>query len=81
MNDSLVATWVAPASSGDSPIDAYQITITGSDGGGTFTQTVAGSTLSTSFAVSDVPDWSVQVRAHNAAGWGPWSTRVTLGGA
>ena len=80
-NDTLVATWVAPASPGDSPIDAYQVTISGSDGAGTFTQTVASSALSASFAVSDVPDWRIQVRAHNAAGWSAWSAAVTLGGA
>jgi hypothetical protein len=77
--DTLVATWVA-AVAGDSPVDSYQVTITGSDGAGTFTQTVGGSTLSASFVVSDIPDWSIQVRAHNAAGWGAWSARVTLGG-
>jgi hypothetical protein len=65
---------------GDSPIDQYQITITGSDGGGTFTQTVPGTALTASFTVDYIPDWTVTVRAHNAAGWGPWSTRFTLGG-
>jgi hypothetical protein len=79
-NDTLVATWSAGAA-GDSPTDQYQITIKGSDGGGTFTQTVSGSTPSATFAVSDVPDWSIQVRAHNAAGWGAWSTTAHLGGA
>jgi hypothetical protein len=78
--DTLVATWNA-APAGDSPTDQYQITITGSDGGGTFSQNVSGSTLSATFAVSDVPDWKVQVRAHDAAGWSPWSISVRLGGA
>jgi len=78
--DTLVATWNA-APAGDSPTDQYQITITGSDGGGTFTQTLSGSSLTATFAVSDGPDWSVQVRAHDAAGWGAWSTSYTLGGA
>jgi hypothetical protein len=78
-SDTMVVTWLAPAA-GDSPIDQYQITVNGSDGGGTFTQTVSGSTPTATFAVNDIPDWSIQVRAHNAAGWGPWSTRVTLGG-
>jgi hypothetical protein len=78
-SDSLAASWAA-ASPGDSPVDQYQITINGSDGGGTFTQTVAGTTLAATFAVSDIPDWSIQVRAHNTAGWGPWSARSTLGG-
>jgi hypothetical protein len=78
--DTLVATWQAgPA--GDSPTDAYLITITGSDGGGTYTQTVSGSTLTATFSVSDTPDWKIQVQAHDTAGWGPWSTSYTLGGA
>jgi hypothetical protein len=79
-NDTLVASWTA-GTPGDSPTDQYQITITGSDGGGTFTQTLSGSTLGATFAISDGPDWGVRVRAHDAAGWGPWSTQVTLGGA
>jgi hypothetical protein len=78
-NDPLLASWNA-AVPGDSPTDQYQITIRGSDGAGTFTQTVNGSTLTATFSVSDIPDWSVTVRAHNAAGWGPWSSAFVLGG-
>ena len=78
--DTLVAGWAA-AAGGNSLVDQYQVTINGSDGGGTFTQTVTGSTLTATFAVSDNPNWAVTVRAHNAAGWGPWSTAFTLGGA
>ncbi len=77
--DTLVATWQA-AVPGDSPVDQYRITITGSDGGGTFTQTVSGATLTASFTVDFVPNWSVTVQAHNAVGWGPASTPVSLGG-
>ena len=78
--DTLVATWAA-APAGNSPVDSYQVTVKGSDGGGTFTQTVDGATLTATFAVNDIPDWSITVRAHNAAGWGPWSARARLGGA
>jgi len=77
--DTLIATWHA-AVPGDSPIDQYQVTISGSDGGGTFTQTVSGTMLTASFTVDYIPNWSVKVRAHNAVGWGPWSTSFTLGG-
>lgn len=77
--DPLVANWTA-AVPGDSPTDQYQININGSDHAGAFTQTVAGSIFTATFSVSDVPDWSVQVRAHNAAGWGPWSAAFRLGG-
>lgn len=75
----LVATWNA-ANPGDSPIDEYEVLIVASDGGGTFTQTESGATLMASFVVDFIPDWGVQVRAHNAAGWGPWSASYTLGG-
>ena len=78
--DTLVASWAA-SSGGDSPVDAYEVTITGSDGGGTVTQTVAGAVLAAVFPVSDTPDWSIKVRAHNAAGWSAWSAGFTLGGA
>jgi hypothetical protein len=78
-SDTLVATWAA-AVPGDSPIDQYQITITGSDGAGTFTNTVSGTTLTTYFSVNYIPNWKVTVQAHNAFGWGPTSSVFTLGG-
>jgi len=74
-----VASWNA-ADPGDSPVDQYEVTIHGSDGGGTFTEDVSGTTLTASFTVDSTPDWSVTVRAHNIVGWGPWSARFTLGG-
>lgn len=77
--DTLIATWQA-ADPGNSPIDQYLVTITGSDGAGTSTQTVSGTTLTASFTVDYIPNWSVTVRAHNAFGWGPTSSTVTLGG-
>jgi len=75
----LIARWNA-AVPGDSPVDEYEVLIIGSDGGGTFTQTVSGASLTASFTVDDIPDWRVVVRAHNAAGWGPWSAGFRLGG-
>lgn len=77
--DTLLATWPA-ADPGNSPIDQYLITITGSDGAGTATQTVSGTTLIASFTVDYIPNWSVTVQAHNAFGWGPVSGVFTLGG-
>ena len=77
--DMLSVTWAA-AAPGDSPIDQYKITITGSDGSGTFTLTVSGAMLAASFAVSDIPDWTISVQAHNAVGWGPASIQIVLGG-
>ena len=76
--DTLVATWQA-AVPGDSPIDQYRITISGSDGAGTLTQTVSGTTRTASFTVDYIPNWSVTVQAHNVIGWGP-SASFTLGG-
>jgi len=61
-------------------VDQYLVTITGSDGGGTFTQTVSGTTLTAYFGVDYIPNWSVTVQAHNAAGWGPVSVAFNLGG-
>jgi len=77
--DTLVAAWQA-AIPGDSPIDQYRVVIVGSDGAGTVTQTVSGTTLTASFTVDCVPNWSVTVQAHNATGWGPSSSVFTLGG-
>ncbi len=77
--DTLIATWQA-ADPGNSPIDQYLITITGSDGAGMFTQSVSGTTLTASFTVDFVPNWSVSVQAHNAVGWGLSSSVFTLGG-
>ena len=68
--DTLVATWQASVP-GDSPIDQYRITIIGSDAAGTLTQLVSGTTLSASFTVDYLPNWSVTVQAHNATGLGP----------
>lgn len=77
--DTLIANWPA-AAPGNSPIDQYLVTITGSDGGGTFTNTVSGTTLTTYFNVDYIPNWSVTVQAHNAFGWGPVSSAFNLGG-
>ncbi len=77
--DQLVVTWAA-AGTGDSPIDQYKVTITGSDGAGKYTHTVSGATLTASFSVNDIPDWRITVQAHNAVGWGPSSPTIVLGG-
>jgi hypothetical protein len=41
---------------------------------------VSGTTLIAYFNVDSNPSWSVTVQAHNAAGWGPSSAAVALGG-
>lgn len=79
--DSLLAKWTAPVS-GNSPISSYQVDVAAHDADGAppgpYSATVSGSTLSASFAIDDTFDWAVKVRAHNAAGWGPWSASVVL---
>lgn len=77
--DTIIATWNA-ALPGNSPVDEYEIVVNGSDGAGTSAQTVSGTTLTAYFNVDFIPNWTVTVRAHNAAGWSPWSTPFTLGG-
>ncbi len=78
-SDTLVATWSA-AVPGDSPVDQYLVTITGSDGAGTFTNSVSGTALTTYFNVDYIPNWKITVQAHNAFGWGPVSGTFNLGG-
>ncbi|HTP59304.1 MAG TPA: fibronectin type III domain-containing protein, partial [Spirochaetia bacterium] len=77
--DTIIVTWTA-AVPGDSPVDEYEVTITGSDGGGSFTQDVSGTTLTAYFGVDTAPNWSITVRAHNSVGWGPSSSSIRLGG-
>jgi hypothetical protein len=75
----LVASWNA-ADPGNSPVDKYQIRIKDFDSGVVLRQTVPGTILTGALTVSSVPDWTVTVRAHNAAGWSTWSAPFTLGG-
>ena len=77
--DTILASWSA-AVPGDSPVDEYRVTVNGSDGAGSFTQTVSGANLTAQFSVDYTPNWTLTVQAHNAAGWGSWSTPFTLGG-
>jgi hypothetical protein len=79
-NTSILVRWSAPTP-GDSPTDDVQVSIATYDPTGVATVFDAGtatSLLATGF--DSVPDYQVQVRAHNAAGWGSWSTTVILGG-
>jgi hypothetical protein len=77
--NTLIATWQA-ADPGNSPVDQYFVSITGSDGAGTLTNSVSGTILSASFNVDSTYNWSVTAQAHNAFGWGPLSSVFTLGG-
>ncbi len=77
--DNMVVTWKA-AAPGDSPTDQYTVLVTNPDTGQTYSQTVSGTTLSATLSLSDVPDYTIKVQAHDAAGWGAWSTSYLLGG-
>ena len=70
--------WVAPADPGSSPITGYQARLNG--GGYTdFLFQAAGST-GTSYTTGVLFDgvYTLEVRAENASGYGPWSTAVTI---
>ena len=78
-----LASWTA-AVPGDSPVDQYQVKAAVHDADPPVpapqSQTLGGSAVNAVFSVDDTFDWSVQVRAHNAAGWGKWSPAVIIGG-
>jgi len=63
-----------PPSAGNSAIDEYEVAASG--GGQTLVSYVSGSTLSDYLAPQPADTLAVTVRAHNAAGWGPWSAPV-----
>jgi hypothetical protein len=77
--NTLRVTW-QPGASGDSPIDRYQVAAADPDTGTRVKQSVPASSLSATLSISDIPDWTIQVRAHNVAGWGRWSAKVLVDG-
>jgi hypothetical protein len=68
-------SWV-PTSFGNSVINGYQVLATG--GGQRLTTYVAGTVLTAYLYPQPADLLSVKVRAHNGAGWSPWSTPVTF---
>jgi hypothetical protein len=80
--DQIAVRWSAPTG-GNSPVDSYQVQATFVDGDlphAPVTQTVTAPATSGALTANDVDTWSVQVRAHNGAGWGPWSNAVVVAG-
>ena len=74
----LGASWTA-AVAGNSPIDDYQVQVAQSTPPASRrTSTPAQRPPSRSPGSNNALDWAVQVRAHNAAGCGRWSTKVVL---
>lgn len=91
-NTNLLAVSWQPGTTGDSPIDQFEVMATASDSDAT-SQSMAvsgslhpmvvyvnGSATSAYIRLDDTLSWSVTVRAHNTAGWGLWSTARILGG-
>lgn len=82
-SSALLASWAA-AAPGDSPVDVYRVKVTAHDADppvpGPYARSLGGTTLSTSFTLNSTLDWKIKIRAHNAAGWGPWSKAVILHG-
>jgi predicted phage tail protein len=76
-NESAPLTWLAPSSTGGSPIDKYAVQQAPS-AGGPWTTISEPTTLNyTATALTNGTPYYFQVAAHNAAGWGPYSTVVT----
>jgi hypothetical protein len=74
----IVVAWTA-ASAGDSATSDYQVLFTPLSSSLSPVTYDAGAGLIASVVVpSQAIDWSVQVRAENAAGWGPWSPAATV---
>ena len=78
---SIVASWTA-STPGDSPISDYQVQATAYDTGGPApAPVVVDSGPATTIGIGGLDstlDWSIQVRALNSFGWGPWSTAVIV---
>jgi len=74
---SLALTWMPP-SPGNSAIDVNEVTAVGvgEEKPTPYVTTVSGSATSAYLSVDHTTGWSVSVRAHNAAGWGPPSQAV-----
>jgi hypothetical protein len=63
-----------PPSPGNSAIDRYEVTATGE--GNNIISYVSGSATSDYLYPAPADSLAVKIRAHNAAGWGRWSTTV-----
>jgi hypothetical protein len=73
----IVATWTA-APPGDSATTDYQVLCTPSNHLSPVTYDAGTGLIASIIVPTDTVDWSVQVRAENAAGWGAWSPAMTI---
>jgi hypothetical protein len=77
---SLSVSWGA-TDPGNSPIDSFEIQALPVNSGTTSTLDAVISAPATAYYFGNANNslsWQVTVRAHNAAGWGPWSTSVVV---
>jgi hypothetical protein len=68
---------------GNSPIDSFEIQALPANSGTTSPLDAVVSAPATAYSFGNADNsvtWQVTVRAHNAAGWGPWSTAVVVPG-
>ena len=78
--NSLACRWTPPTSTGDSPIDDYEVSATDTDGGYVLNDAGNVTEAFTSPVNPTADSVTLKVRAHNAAGWGAWSAPVVVGG-
>jgi hypothetical protein len=71
----LAVSWTASVP-GNSPVDDYQVAASGSDGENLTLDAGTATTVGTTVS-ANADTWTVTVRAHNGAGWSPWSAPVT----
>lgn len=69
-------SWTVPTSDGGSPITSYDVGYTPSGSGETIVSTASASSSYVLAGLTDGVEYSVRVRAVNAAGAGPWSDPV-----
>ena len=75
----IVAAWTA-GTPGDSITTDYEVCATAVDSSQPPVVVDAGTSLVAGINLPEsVDNWSIQVRAENAAGWGPWSTAMVVG--
>jgi hypothetical protein len=77
----LLTSWVE-GTPGDSQIDQYQVTAEPGEPelAAPRTMTESGTARNVEFTLYDEMPWSIRVRAHNVAGWGPWSPTIVVAG-
>jgi titin len=76
-NGKVTLTWLAPSNNGGAPIDKYRVQRALSPSG-PWTDVALPTTLSyTNTGLMNGTKYYFRIRAHNSAGWSPWSTVVS----